>query len=362
MKRYLLHDFLRVAGGAERLMLELARAFPDRQLFVSRVFHDARHLFHAGDPQVRSLGSWLSRPLGPILEAIFRFRHSTAFLRDAESVLYSGFYAPFAVEQQQGGRRAYYCHTPPRFAYELQPFYLERMPPLARPAARTFFGYIRRNYEAALARMDVVVANSQNVRDRLRTMLGIESTVVHPPIDTTRFRWLEAGDYFVSLARLAEYKRVELIVRAFLQMPDQQLVVVSGGPQEAFLRRLAADAKNIRFTGWVSEEGLADLVGRARSAIYLPIDEDFGMSPVEAMSAGKPVIGVAEGGLLETVIDGETGFLVPAPPSIDAVLDAVGRMTPGRAAQMREACEANSRRFSKAAFLDKMRGVLEPER
>ncbi len=339
-------------------MLELARGFPERQLFVSRVFRDARPLFREGDPQVRSLGSWLSRPLRPILEAIYCFRHSTAFLRDAESVLYSGFYAPFAVEQQQAGRRAYYCHTPPRFAYELQQFYLERMPPPARPAAVAFFGYIRRNYEAALARMDVVVANSENVRGRLRTMLGIDSTVVHPPIDTTRFRWLEAGDYFVSLARLAEYKRVELIVRAFLRMPDQQLVVASGGPREAFLRRLAAGAKNIRFTGWMSEEALADLVGRARSAIYLPIDEDFGMSPVEAMAAGKPVIGVAEGGLLETVVDGETGLLLPAPPPVEAVVDAVRRMTRERALGLRGACEHRASLFSKATFLERMTEIL----
>ncbi len=253
-------------------MLDLVRGFPDHRLVVSRVFRDARILLQAGGPGVRALGTWYTRPMGRIPEAIFCFRHRTAFLEDAESVLYSGFYAPFAVHRQRHGRRVHYCSTPPRFAYDMREFYLDRMAPPARPAAVAFFDHVRRHYEASVARMDVVIANSQNVRGRLRMFLGIDSHVVNPPIDTERHRWIEAGEYFVSLARLTEYKRVEVIVRAFMRMPDRKLVVASGGPQERFLRTLAADAGNIRFTGWLSEEALADLIGRARAAIYVPRD------------------------------------------------------------------------------------------
>jgi glycosyltransferase involved in cell wall biosynthesis len=311
---------------------------------------------------VRSLGTWFTRPMGRIPEAIFCFRHRTAFLKDAESVLYSGFYAPFAVPQQRQGRRVHYCSTPPRFAYDMREFYLDRLVPPARPAAVAFFDHIRRQYEASVARMDVVIANSQNVRGRLRKFLGVDAHVVNPPIDTERYRWIEPGEYFVSLARLTEYKRVEVIVRAFLRMPDRKLVVASGGPQEPYLRKLAADARNILFTGWLSEAGLADLIGRARAAIYVPRDEDFGMSPVEAMSAGKPVIGVAEGGLLETVVDGQTGFLVAAPPTVESVVEAVTRLTADRALAMRDACEARARLFSKALFLERMKPFLEGQR
>ena len=359
MSRYILLDSLQVAGGSERLVLDLVRGFPDYRLMVSRVFPQARILLQAGDPVVHRLGTWYTRPMGRIAEAIFCFRHRTAFLERAECVLYSGFYAPFAAERQRRGRRVHYCSTPPRFAYDMRQFYLDRLPPPARPAAVAFFEHIRRQYEASVARMDVVIANSENVRGRLRKFLGIESQVVNPPIDTERFRWIEPGDHFVSLARLTEYKRVELIVRAFMRMPQRKLVVASGGPQEAFLRKLAADARNIEFTGWMPEAALADIIGRARAAIYIPRDEDFGMSPVEAMSAGKPVIGVAEGGLLETVVDGETGFLMAAPPTVEAVLEAVDRMTANRARAMREACEARARLFSKALFLERMKRFLD---
>jgi glycosyltransferase involved in cell wall biosynthesis len=290
---------------------------------------------------------------------MYCFRHATAFLAEAEAVLYSGFYAPFAVVNQEHGRRVYYCNAPPRFAYDMRQFYLDQLPAPARPLAAGFFDHVRKNYEASIARMDTVIANSQNVRGRLQRFLGVDAHVVNPPIDTERFRWIESGDYFISLARLTAYKRVELVVRAFLRMPDRKLVVASGGPQEAFLRRLAAGAGNITFTGWTDDDRLRDLIGRARAAIYVPRDEDFGMSPVEAMSAGKPVIGVAEGGLLETVVDGETGFLVPAPPTVESVVDAVERMTAMRALEMRPACELRARHFSKARFLDNMRPFLE---
>lgn len=339
-------------------MLDLARAMPERSMVVSRTYAEACLLLREGDPPVRNLGTWATRALGRIPEAIFHFRHSTAFLRDAESVLYSGYYAPLAVKNQKQGRRVYYCHTPPRFAYDMREYYLARMPAPARPAASVFFDYVRRHYEEALSHMDVVIANSQNVRNRLKTMLGIESTVIHPPIDTERFRWIEAGDYFISLARLTEYKRVETIVQAFMQMPDQKLVVASGGPQEAHLRKLAEHSPNITFTGWLEEGALANLVGRARAAIYIPIDEDFGMSPVEAMAAGKPVIGVAEGGVLETVLEGETGLLVPAPPSLGALIEAVKLMTGSTATAMRRACEARATPFSQVAVTATLRSTL----
>ena len=358
MSRYLLYDFLQVAGGAERLMLELAHGLPDHRLVVSRVFPEARALEALEGIEVRTLGTPLTRPLGPIFEAIHAFRHRTAFLEDAQSVIYSGFYAPFAVHRQRGGRRILYCHTPPRFAYDLRGFFLARYPAPVRPLAAAFFDYVKRHYEEALSRMDTVIANSENVRGRLKRFCGVEAQVVHPPIDTERFRWIEAGDYYLSLARLAPYKRVDLVVRAFLAMPDRKLVVASGGPEEGRLRVLAAGAANIAFTGWTSDRQLLDLVGRARAAIYIPEDEDFGMSPVEAMAAGKPVIGVAEGGVLETVVDGETGLLLPPKPGVEALVEAVERLDGERALAMRGACETGAAAYAAPVFVERMRALL----
>ena len=152
---------------------------------------------------------------------------------------------------------------------------------------------------------------------------------------------------------------MDVVIEAFRRMPDKRLIVVSGGSELAKLRRLAADANNIEFVGWVDDVLLQGLIGNAIATIYIPKDEDFGMSPVESMAAGKPVIGVAEGGLLETVVDGETGTLLRPNPDADDVIEAVQHLTAKRALQMRYACESRAALFSRDRFLSRMREVIQ---
>ena len=99
-------------------------------------------------------------------------------------------------------------------------------------------------------------------------------------------------------------------------------------------------------------------MGNAIATLYMPMDEDFGMSPVESMAAGKPVIGVAEGGIKETIIDGITGTLLPTNPTSEHVIDAVSNLTPVRAAQMRQDCEERATIFERSVFFEKMRQLL----
>jgi glycosyltransferase involved in cell wall biosynthesis len=207
--------------------------------------------------------------------------------------------------------------------------------------------------------MDTVVTNSENVRRRIHRYLHKEAHVVHPPCDIARFVWQGQGDYYLSTARLDPLKRVESIIRAFLKMPDKRLIVVSGGAQLPYLQRLAQQASHIHFTGWVSDAQLATLLGNAIATLYLPKDEDFGMSPVESMAAGKPVIGVAEGGLLETIIPGETGLLVATPLNVESICEAVNTVTPQRALSMRRACEKRAYHFRSEVFLEKMKDLLK---
>ncbi|MCX5882479.1 MAG: glycosyltransferase, partial [Deltaproteobacteria bacterium] len=182
--------------------------------------------------------------------------------------------------------------------------------------------------------------------------------VIHPPVDTERFCWMGQKDYYVSLARLENFKRVDLIVKAFRQMPEKKLEVTSSGSEMERLKRLASDAPNIHFTGWQTEAQLCRWIGNAIAAIYIPMDEDFGMSPVESMAAGKPVIGVAEGGLLETVVPNQTGILLKPPPTVDAIMAAVHDLTPKRALEMRSACETRARLFTREIFIEKMQRVI----
>ncbi|MDH1109255.1 glycosyltransferase [Pseudomonas otitidis] len=361
MSRYVLYDYLQVSGGAERLSLDLVSGLPGYQLVVSRIFEQARFLATdevLGAESLRCLGTAGTASLPRVAEALACFTWRTGFLHDAETVIYSGLYAPLAVSSQAGGKRLYYCHTPPRYVYDWRERYLARFAKPLRPLAACVFDALGRRYEQALARMDRIIANSENVRSRLRRHLGLESEVIHPPVDIERFKWTGQGDYFVSLARLEPHKRVDLIIRAFLGLPGQKLVIASGGRDEPRLKALANGAPNIIFTGWQDEDCLRACIGAARAAIYIPTDEDFGMSPVEAMAAGKPVIGVRDGGLMETVLDGETGILMPAAPEVEHLREAIKVLHPAKALTMREACEAQAARFSKKLFLERMEAVI----
>ena len=213
--------------------------------------------------------------------------------------------------------------------------------------------------------MDGIAANSANVAQRLSDYLGIEGVeVIHPPVETGVFRWLDAGDYYLSTARLEPYKRVELVVRAFMEMPNRQLVVASGGSELPALKQLAAGYGNIRFTGWQSEQQLRELIGRCAATVYVPVDEDFGLSPVESMAAGKPVIGVAEGGLLETVQQGETGFLInkdhfsQGDTAVHAICEAVATLSLADIQGMRAACEQQAKAFDVKIFNRKFRDFI----
>ena len=150
------------------------------------------------------------------------------------------------------------------------------------------------------------VANSSNVAGRIRSIYHRDAEVIHPPVDTSRFRAdREREDFFLILSALVPYKKLEIAIEAFtaLQIP---LVVAGIGPERAYLERIAGP--EIRFTGWVRDDEAADLLARARALVF-PGTEDFGIVPLEAMASGCPVIAYRSGGALETVIgtDDEEG-------------------------------------------------------
>lgn len=279
-------------------------------------------------------------------------RFEDFFSDEKEMVFYSGNYAPLAVNNLSHCMNIFYCHTPPRFLYDKREFYSTMVPAVMRPAYRYFCLWYRQKYERAVKSMDLVIANSENVKRRLRKYLRIDSVVVYPPVDTKGFGWKGQGDFFLSTGRVDPLKRIDLIVKTFLGMPDYKLRVVSSGPDLSRIKKIASGAQNIEILGWVSNQELKDLMGSCRASVYIPRNEDFGISPVESMAAGKPVIGVAEGGLLETIRENETGILLPAEPVQDDLIRAVLQMDAVKAAAMRNACEKRAKGFDTEVFLD----------
>lgn len=211
-------------------------------------------------------------------------------------------------------------------------------------------------YESDVKKMDIVLTNSRNTQKRIHDFLGVEAKILYPPVDLQEFRYIETWEYYLSFARLSDAKRVDRIVEAFKRLPDQKLVVIYGenDPQKQKIFALAQGCTNIEFITLPGNVGFTDWVGKCRATLYIPIDEDFGMSPVESMAAGKPVIGVDDGGLKETIIHETTGYLIKKEAEIEDIVSAIERLDRDTCLTMRAACEARARDFSLASFEKKL--------
>ena len=242
--------------------------------------------------------------------------------------------------------------------YDLKESHLASKTTLERLCHVLYNGFYQRLYENAIRKMDIILADSKNVQNRIHKFLGLESTVVYPPCDVDRFCWISQGDYYLSTARLTPYKRVDTIIQSFTKLPQKRLVITSTGPDEKRLKQLAEGFDNIQFTGDLNDKELKNLIGNAIATIYVPIDEDFGMSPVESMAAGKPVIGSGEGGLLETVVHGHTGWLLSPNPSVEELTQILNTVNPKLARSMRTDCENRAKIFCTENFIEKMREII----
>jgi glycosyltransferase involved in cell wall biosynthesis len=354
-----LHDAFSFPGGGELVAITLARAF-GADLLTGRFDPAAfpEDYFNGRPP--RNLDASATHPLAARLSMTLAMSLAFEGMEPVTTplALHSGSLTLLG-HGRIAGPQLLYCHTPPRILYDHRDFYLARQSPLRRPAYRLLAARYRRRYETAVRAMDAVVANSRTVQGRIRDFLGIEAQVVHPPVETAAYPYIGQEPFYLSTARVDVLKRVDVVVRAFCARPDKRLVVVSGGSELDRVRQLAAGHGNIEIRGWTEAAELRRLIGTAIATIYIPRDEDFGISPVESMAAGKPVIGVREGGLTETVLDGQTGILLPPDPGPEDVARAVDQLGPATALAMREACQRRAAAFDTAVFIRNMQAVAE---
>jgi glycosyltransferase involved in cell wall biosynthesis len=218
-----------------------------------------------------------------------------------------------------------YCLTPPRFLWDDSQRFVQRfgLPPVLRSASPLLLTYLRVWDRQAADRVDRFVAISRYVRDRIRKYYDRDATIVYPPVDAERFRpigGVRPEPYFLAVGRLVAYKRFDIAIEAANEL-GFELRIVGTGIEAPRLKRLAGT--NVRFLGQVSDDALAQLYARARAVIF-PQEEDFGIVPLEAMAAGRPVIAYGQGGATETVQDETTGILFPE-QTVSSLCEALER-------------------------------------
>ena len=259
-----------------------------------------------------------------------------------------------------------YVHTPVRYAWDQMHAYL-RQSALARrglsPLIRWQLHRLRQWDVLSAQRPDALIANSRFTAARIRRYWGRSSTVVHPPVAVDRFRWDQPrSDVYLCLCRLVPYKRVDLVVQAF-NATGLPLVVIGDGPERQRLEALAGP--NVRLLGRLPQEQVNDWLASCRAYVYAGL-EDFGIAPVEAMASGAPVIGLGQGGLLDSVrcissgCDQPTGLLFPQ-QTVPALVAALEHFEHNRlwtqlpAASLRQWAE----RFSPQRFCQRSQALIE---
>lgn len=389
----ILHDYFLYKGGGERLIITLAKHL---KADVATAFI-AKDAFNPRDYGIRTIEllreTFFSRLPGfRYLQVQFAFLLRTGFIRNYDAVIHSGDtlvamlrskkikretspptlssaeergsrFPSFAKEGTVGRSRSpihiAYLHTPPRHLYDTYRDRLQKYGIIKKSLFIPFVVFNRWRFGKLAHRLNLIVTNSHNTQTRIKQYLGLESTVVYPPCTTLPFKNISQGDYFFSWGRLYDIKRVYLIVEAFTKMPNKKLVVASGGPELERIKQIAAGHPNITILGWISDDELLQYLGNCLATIYIPIREDFGMTAVESMAAGKPVIGVAEGGLLEIIEDGENGLMLKPDFTIDDLVSAVKRLTPELARPMELACLATAQKFTEERFREGMKQAID---
>ena len=262
-----------------------------------------------------------------------------------------------------GARHICYCHTPMRYAWDQFDSYFgpDQVGRAASAVLRPVLARLARWDAATAGRVDRYMANSHYVAERIRRYYNRGSAVVYPPVDTAFYRPDPARSpepFFLVVSALVPYKRVDVAIRA-CGSAGVALRIVGKGPEELRLRRIAETAGvNVEFAGWLAEKQVRALYQGSR-AVLMPGIEDFGIVPVEAQACGRPVVALAEGGAVESVVDGITGVLV-GDRSVEAFATALRDVSsrPFDGAAIRRHAES----FSKARFQEQFRQVIDTDR
>jgi glycosyltransferase involved in cell wall biosynthesis len=358
----LVHDWLVTYAGAERVLEQMLAVFPQADLFSLIDFVPSGERGFLGGRSVRT--SFLQRVPGmrrryrqflPLMPLAVEQLDLSGY----ELVLSSSHAVAKGVLTGPDQLHVCYCHSPMRYAWDLQHQYLRqtRLDRGVKGALARWMLSRMRVWDLRTANgVDTFVASSRFIAQRIWKAYRRESTVVYPPVDTEAFTpGTVREDFYMTASRMVPYKRIDLIVEAFATMPQRRLVVIGDGPESSRIR--SRGASNVEFLGQQSFEVLRDRLRRARAFVFAA-EEDFGIVPLEAQACGTPVIAYGRGGAVETIIDqaspGRTGVLFES-QAVEAIRDAVTRFELLDPQIDPAACRQNALRFSPGRFRSELK-------
>jgi glycosyltransferase involved in cell wall biosynthesis len=354
VKIAIFHDYFSAIGGGEKVVIEIAKIL-DADIITT----DA-DVIKKIDTSVRviSLGNTIKIPGLKQVSATIKFFFCN-FSKEYDLFIFTGNWSHAAAHRHRHHPNLFYCYTPVRAFYDLYPNFLARQDFIARQMFRTWVYFHRIFDQQSIRNIDRIIAISGNVRKRILMYHNREADVIYPPVNTSLYHCIEYGDFWLSVNRLYPEKRIELQIEAFRQVPEEHLVIVGGYSKgdhaEVYAKTICQDLpSNVTIRGELSGDTILDLYARCKGHICTAIDEDYGLTPLEAMASGKPVVAVNEGGYRETVTN-ETGMLVD--PSVASLVKAI-RFISKNPQQYREACLKRASDFDLTKFTRQLKEAV----
>lgn len=359
MRLALTADWLTSSGGAEQVLASLLSLYSERKLYTT-VYKSGTFPFVSDDrvvtsslqPIYRRFGKY--RQLLPLLPSAIEEADLTGY----DVVLSSSHAVGKGIIPPPGALHVCYCHTPVRYAWEMQEEYLEDfgIPKRLRPFIRRRLENLRRWDLTTAQRTDVFIANSTTTQERIQRIYGRESVVVPPPVDDRFFQvplsQATHDSYFLAVGRFVPYKRFDLLIEAAnkRQLP---LKIAGKGPDEERLKKLAGPT--VEFLGFVPDEELPGLYANATCFLF-PQEEDAGIVLLEAHAAGAPALAFHRGGARDAIIPGTTGCFFEE-HSVDALLEGLDRFLSHT--WNRETIREHAQQYHRRKFEDAIRTIVD---
>lgn len=349
------HDNFAQMGGAERVAQALVEALPDASL------HTTLAAPWKLAPELRRLvihTTWMRHLPAPDrwyrhYFLMYPLAIETVNLSKYDLIVSSCFGYAKGVRKGRDAVHVCYCHTPMRWVWRYDDYVeREKMSAARRYLLPWLIAALRRWDQHAASRPDFFIANSKTVAARIEECYGRPAVVIPPPIDLSRFRIARAaGDFYLIVARLVAYKRIDLAIGA-CNLLEKKLVIIGDGPDRARLEALAGPT--VVFRGRQPDDVVTEALSECRALLF-PGEEDFGMTPLEANASGRPVVAWKGGGVLDTLRDGETGVFFTE-PTAESMADAIMRAEAQAWDPQRIRLHAEA--FDRPVFQDRIRRFL----
>lgn len=354
LKVALVHEWFVNYAGAERVVEQMLNAYPQADLFALVDFLKGEQRHYLGEREVKT--TFIQNL--PFAEKHFR-NYFPLFplaveqhdLRGYDVVISSSHLVSKGAITAPNQPHICYCHSPVRYGWDLYHQYLEEAN-LTKGLKATIVKYLLhrlRSWDALTAnRPDFFIANSNYIAKRMQKVWRAEAKVIYPPVDTERFKISEKPDeYYFTAGRFVPYKKIDLIVKAFKQLPHLKLVVCGDGPQARQIKE--ASGKNVEIISHASEADFASYMSNAKAFLYAA-EEDFGIILAEAQAAGVPVIAFGKGGAAEIIEHLNTGILYPE-QTADSLVMAINNFEKNRVTCSASVISEKAERFSAARFV-----------